>query len=350
MEKSKTLTWTELRVGLVALASLLILAVTILYVGGGGGSPLAPKYQVRALMWDVNGLKAGAPVRVGGVEVGHVTRVEFAGAGAGGMVEVGMRLDRRVKDRVTTKSEVTLGSLGLLGERAVDISAGIGGTPVEDGGYVSAAAFDPFKGLLSDASQSTTHLRRILSRMDAGEGAVGRFLRDDELYQRMVDVSLRLEKVLDKLESSRGPLGRLVNDRALADSLAASARGLEAFATRLEAGQGTLGALSKDDALAADLKSLTSRLDDLLGRMQRGEGTAGRLVQDDSLYRRIDGASARLDSLLDRLDRGEGTAARLIRDPELYDGASTTLDELRSFISELRRDPRKYLRVKVSLF
>ena len=65
-------------------------------------------------MNDVNGLKSGAPVRVGGVEVGTVTRVEFAGEGAG-MVEVTMRLDRRVKDRVTTESQATLGSLGLLG-------------------------------------------------------------------------------------------------------------------------------------------------------------------------------------------------------------------------------------------
>lgn len=350
MDKSKTLTWTELRVGVVALASLTILAVTILYVGGGGTSPLTPKYQLKALMWDVSGLKAGAPVRVGGVEVGQVTRVEFAGPEARGMVEVGMRLDRRVKDRVTTRSEVTLGSLGLLGERAVDISPATSGTPVEDGGYVTAAAFDPFKGLLSDASQSTTHLRRILARMDAGEGAMGRFLRDDELYQRMVDVSLRLEKVLEKLESPGGPLGRLVNDRALADSLSAAARGLDAFATRLEAGQGTLGVLSKDDGLAADLKSLTSRLDDLLGRLQSGEGTAGRLIRDDALYRRIDGVSTRLDSLLDRLDRGEGTAARLIHDPELYQTLSSALAEFRSFVTELRRDPRKYLRVKVSLF
>src|SRR6266545_279644 len=102
MEK-KALSWTELRVGLVVIASLVILAVTILYIGSTGGSPWAPTYHVKALMSDVNGLKEGAPVRVGGVEVGTVTKVDFA-KDASGMVEVDMRLDRRVKPRITTQS------------------------------------------------------------------------------------------------------------------------------------------------------------------------------------------------------------------------------------------------------
>src|SRR5712691_3261857 len=98
MDKSKALTWTELRVGVVMILSLAVLAFTILYIGSGGGSPLSSRYHVKALMADVNGLKPGAPVRVGGVEVGNVTKVEFAGVGGRGLVEVTMRLDRRVRD------------------------------------------------------------------------------------------------------------------------------------------------------------------------------------------------------------------------------------------------------------
>src|SRR5262245_64947052 len=151
-DKTKALTWTELRVGVVVIVSLFVLGFTILYIGGGGGSPFQARYEVRALMSDVNGLKAGAPVRLGGVEVGTVTTVDFAG---GGLVEVVMRLDRRVQSRITTTSLASLGSLGLLGEKAVDLQASTGGTPVQDGGYLPAAGGDPVKGLLSDASDST---------------------------------------------------------------------------------------------------------------------------------------------------------------------------------------------------
>jgi len=350
MDKSKALTWTELRVGIVLIVSLAILAFTILYIGGGGGSPLSRKYVVKALMADVNGLKPGAPVRVGGVDVGTVTRVELAAEQGHGLVEITMRLDRRVQDRVTTDSQATLGSLGLLGEKAVDISASDRGSRIEDGNYVAAATEDPFKGLLSDASDSTAHLRRILSRMDAGEGLIGKALRDDELYRRMVDVSTRLQGFLTKLESQNGPLGRLVNDQEMSRQLASAARSLEAVTGRIEAGQGALGTLSRDDELGQDLKRLTANLKEITGGLQRGEGTAGRLLHDDTLFRRVDELSGRLDSVLGRLEHGEGTAGKLISDPQLYDNLNATLADLRQLVSDVRRDPGKYLRVKVSLF
>jgi len=67
MAEKKALTWTELRVGVVVLVSLVVLAGTILYIGSGSGSPWAKKYTIKATMKDVNGLKPGAAVRVGGV-------------------------------------------------------------------------------------------------------------------------------------------------------------------------------------------------------------------------------------------------------------------------------------------
>jgi len=348
MEK-KALTWTELRVGLVVIASLVILAVTILYIGSTGGSPWAATYHVKALMSDVNGLKPGAPVRLGGVEVGTVTKVDFAPAGSG-MIEVDMRLDRRVKSRITTQSTVTLGALGLLGEKAVDIAPSTKGVPIEDGGLMAGVAEDPFKGLLSDASDSTTHLKRILSRMDAGEGTIGKALRDEELYARMVDVSVRLQEVMNKLESPSGPLGRLVNDQEMSRQLASAVKGIDSIVARVDEGKGSLGILSKDEDIARDLKSLTRSMNDVAAQLQRGEGSAGRLLKDDALYRRIDGLSARLDSLVTKVEKGEGTAGRLVHDPALYENLTAAAQDMRGLIGDIRKDPRKYLRVKVSVF
>jgi phospholipid/cholesterol/gamma-HCH transport system substrate-binding protein len=347
---SKALTWTELRVGVVTLASLVVLAFTILYVGAGGGTPFQPKYQLRALMSDVNGLKPGAPVRVGGVEVGTVTQVDFGGARARGMVEVEMKLDRRVKDRVTTESQATLGSLGLLGEKAVDITSSPHGTPIEEQGYVAAASEDPFKGLLSDASDSTAHLRRILSRLDAGEGLVGKALRDDELYNRMVDVSQRLQGLMGKFESQSGPLGRLMNDREMSDRLASSVHGIDTVVGRIESGQGALGALAKDEQLSARMKSAVNKLDDVVSRLDKGEGTAGRMLKDDALYQRMSDVSTRLDGVLARLEKGEGSAGQLLKDEQLYKNLSNSIKDLQGLIGDVRKDPGKYLRVKVSLF
>jgi phospholipid/cholesterol/gamma-HCH transport system substrate-binding protein len=350
MDRSKTLTWTELRVGLVMLASVGILAFTILYIGGGGGSPFSRKYRLRALMSDVNGLKPGAPVRVGGVEVGNVTGVRIGGPDAAGLVEVGMRLDQRVKQQVTTESRVSLGTLGLLGEKALDIMPSSRGVPLEDGSLVQADPQDPFKGLLGDASQSTAYLRRILARMDSGEGLLGKALRDDELYNRMTDISGRLQKLLTKMESDASPIGRLMGDREMSDRLAASARHIEAASARLEAGEGTLGALSRDEELSRDIKALTASLAHLSARLEKGEGAMGRLATDDGLYVKLDQLTSRVDALLATVEKGEGSAGLFVRDPELYTNVNAATREMRQLVADIRADPRKYLRVKMSLF
>jgi phospholipid/cholesterol/gamma-HCH transport system substrate-binding protein len=348
-DRSKVLSWTELRVGLVLIASLVVLAATTLYIGGGGASPFADKYEVRALMADVNGLKEGAPVRVGGLDVGNVTGVDFAPGGKG-MIEVRMKLDRRVQPRVTTRSVVELGALGLLGEKAIDISASTEGLPIEDGGLLPAAGDDAFKSLVSDTSESVTHMKKILSRIDAGQGLVGKALRDEELYDRLTDVSARLQDFMGRLEGEKGPLGRLVNDREMSAQLAATARGLDHLVGRIERGEGPLGTLSKDEELVRQMKSTAAGFADVAGRMQRGEGTLGRLVHDEQLYTRLEALTVRLDAITLRLDHGEGSAGRLLKDPELYENMNGTFADLRALVGDVRRDPRKYLHVRVSLF
>jgi phospholipid/cholesterol/gamma-HCH transport system substrate-binding protein len=350
MDRAKTLTWTELRVGLVMVASIVILAFTILYIGGGGADPFARKYRLRALMGDVNGLKPGAPVRVGGVEVGSVTGVQLGGSEQAGLVEVAMSLDHRVRGQVTTQSQATLGSLGLLGEKAVDISASKEGTPIGDDGYVQAAAEDPFKGLLTNASESTAYLRRILARMDAGEGLLGKALRDDELYNRMTDVGQRLQAILVKLDSKESPLGRMVQDREMSERLSASVKGMESVITRLDSGEGTFGALSRDKELADHIKALTAGVHALTVRLEKGEGTMGKLFTEDALYTKLDNITARLDAVAGGLESGEGTAGKVLRDAELYDNMNATVKDVRQLIADIRADPHRYLRVKMSLF
>ena len=343
----KALTWTELRVGLLVIVSLTILAFTALMIGTG--SPFSRTYTIKALMKDVNGLKPSAPVRVGGVEVGTVETVDFA-KGAGGMVELSLKVDRRVQERVTTESQATLGAVGLLGEKAVDISASSSGTPIPDYGYVKAAPEDPFKGLLTDAGETTAHLRRILARMDAGEGLIGKALRDEELYDRMTDVAVRLQGVIGQLESPRGPLGRMMNDEEMSQNLARTARGIQSVVARIESGQGALGALSRDEDMVREMKSITASLNQVSAKVARGEGSLGRMVSDDKLYEGLQGVSTRLDTLLTRIEKGDGSMGRLINDPEFYNNVNGAAKDLRLLIADVRRDPEKYLRVKLSLF
>jgi phospholipid/cholesterol/gamma-HCH transport system substrate-binding protein len=84
--------------------------------------------------------------------------------------------------------------------------------------------------------------------------------------------------------------------------------------------------------------------------LNKGEGTAGKLLTDTQLYDRFNSLASRVDTLTGDLQKGQGTAGQLLHDKQLYDNMNGAANELRGLIGEIRKDPRKYLNVRVSIF
>jgi phospholipid/cholesterol/gamma-HCH transport system substrate-binding protein len=68
------------------------------------------------------------------------------------------------------------------------------------------------------------------------------------------------------------------------------------------------------------------------------------------LYNRLSSVSDRLDKVVAGLQQGEGTAGQLLRDKELYENMNGTMVELRNLVAAIRKDPKRFLNVRVSLF
>jgi len=88
----------------------------------------------------------------------------------------------------------------------------------------------------------------------------------------------------------------------------------------------------------------------IAGRINRGEGTVGKLLNEDELYTRLDALTTRLDSLVSGLSSGQGTAGQLLQDKRLYDNMNAAATSLNELIAEIKKDPKKYLTVRVSIF
>ena len=58
----------------------------------------------------------------------------------------------------------------------------------------------------------------------------------------------------------------------------------------------------------------------------------------------------RIDKLTTDLQQGQGTAGQLLHDKQLYENMNQAASELRGLIGDIRKDPKKYLNVKVSIF
>jgi phospholipid/cholesterol/gamma-HCH transport system substrate-binding protein len=346
MPRTRSLAWAELKIGLVTVFALVMATLLIFLLSGEGGF-FWQRYSLKTVFQNVAGLKAGAPVRVSGVEVGAVTSVELVGD----RVEVVIEISREMQSRVTDSSVAVLGSVSLLGESAVDITASSQGTPIPEWGYIRAGA--PAGSLAEVATQATEGIEEltvILQDIRAGRGTMGRLFTDEALYTQMNGLVAAAEDVVRSVSQGRGTLGRLANDPAAARALEASLQNFEAVTARLKAGEGSLGKLLNDDALAKSLTATTSNLDSITARINSGEGTAGKLISERELYDRLNSMSERLDKVMAGLEQGEGTAGQLLRDRALYENMNGAVGELRRLIGDIRADPRKYLNVRVSLF
>jgi phospholipid/cholesterol/gamma-HCH transport system substrate-binding protein len=346
MPRTRSLAWSELKIGVLTIVAIVIAAITIFLLTGQKGFAWQ-RYSLKAQFGNVAGLNPGSPVRVAGVEVGSVDGVELAGD----KVDVTFEVNKRYRDRITTTSSATLGSVSLLGEASVDISPSTTGTPIPDFGYVPTGKAAPqLADVTTQASEGIQELSGLIRDVRQGRGTVGKLMTDDQLYVELQRFVGSASDVTRAIRDGKGSIGRLVNDPAVATSLQAAVGNLEQMTRQINAGQGSLGRLLKDDAFANSLNGATANLETLTARLNRGEGTAGKLMTDATLFNRLNSVSSRVDDLLLRLNDGQGTVGQLLKDRQLYENMNKVTTELSSLVAEIKKNPKKYLNVKMSIF
>ena len=345
MPRTRSLAWSQLKVGILAVAALVLAGLFIMSVGGQGFS--WQQYRLYTRFNARRGRKTGAVVRVAGVEVGTVERIEFVGS----EVEVGLLVKKSMQPLITTDSRASIGSLSLLGAAVVDVSPAATGAAIPDGGQVTSRRA---AGQLADVSDAATQglqqATALLADMRAGKGTVGRLFTDEQLYRHVNAFVEAAQGVMVSLNQGKGTLGQLIQDPGVHRSLETTLTDLSSITARLNKGEGSLGALLADKAFADALTAATVNMRELTARLTRGEGTVGKLLTDDALYTRLTSVVERLDAMTRRLDAGQGTAGQLLQDKQLYENMNSAVGEMRSLIADIRRDPRKFLNVKVSLF
>jgi phospholipid/cholesterol/gamma-HCH transport system substrate-binding protein len=340
------LAWAELKIGLISIFAIFMTLVLIFLLSGEGGFSWQ-QYGLKTTFANIAGLKPGAPVRVAGMEVGSVKDTLFVGD----KVEVVMTVNERYQRLITSDSMATLGSVSLLGEAAVDITAASHGTPVPEWGYVkSGRAVGSLTDVATQATEGIEQLTALLAEIRNGRGTVGQLFTNDSVYRELNSLIAAAEDVAQNVKSGRGTLGRLANDPAAAQALEGAMQNLQDITARLRAGEGSLGKLLNDDAFSQSLTVASKNFEGVSGRLNRGEGTAGALITERELYDRMNSMMGRLDQVMATLQKGEGTAGQLLNDRRLYENMNETMAELRKLIAAISADPKKYLNVKVSIF
>jgi len=288
MRNLKELKWSDLKTGIFFLLGLGFAAYLGLVIGRNT-SVFTGVTTIKIMTENVNGLAENNFVAVAGKKIGTVSSLNFATENDSLFVVANLKLQNEYANLVTKDSKASIRSLGVLGDKYVDIKAGTG-QPVKEGDFIQLVPEDGLSALTDNAKNTIEKLNTLLDKLNNGDGPAGRLISDKQMGEDLQKTVANLRKSSEELNSVAGQISH---------------------------GNGLLSKLLHDKSLAEDTEQTIANLKK---------------------------ASAETETLLKQLNEGKGSLGKLNSDPALYDNLSATLVSLDSLLTDLKRKPNRYVR------
>ncbi len=294
-------------------------------------------------------------------------------------IVVTLDIQEAYRDWIRRDSSISLGSVGLLGDKYVEISLGRSSDPpievVESvetwfadaqrrvvliTGRPQAGFQELITGandILANFETLSERLREITDTFQEGQGTIGKIFTDPSLYDNLNDAVLGARsavssaaELLDKAARGEGTIAQLIQNRELYDQVQGTTERLEKIMARIDQGEGTLGKFVNDPSIHNQATEVMENVRGITARLEAGEGTLGRLSKDEKLYDDIRAALDQITTFVNDVEEGKGTLGRLAKDEQLYQNLNEVSSEVVKLIYDFRQNPRKFLTIKFELF
>ena len=183
----------ELKVGFFVFIGLLILIIFILSIGGF--KTWSSGYRIKVNFNFVNGIKIGAPVRFAGVDVGEVKEIKLELLPKENRSNICLVIWVRSIVLIPSDSTVWVNTLGLLGEKYIEIMPG------KDYAHClqdnqSLIGIDPLPiHLIFNRMENIMHnLDDGLGQIRNKEGSLGKLIYDDKIYNELEALVTNIRK------------------------------------------------------------------------------------------------------------------------------------------------------------
>lgn len=358
MPERKQIKWAQLRVGILVLVSLIVFAVAIFFISGQTGF-FTRRYTLKAYFSDAGGVRDGAEVQLAGIPAGNVSAIRISPfTDPARAVEIDLKITRRLRDQIRSDSVATIATAGLLGEGYVEISRGTPAAPiVPNGGVLQSHEEADIKKIVQNTNDVISNLRvlsstlnDITNQIQAGKGTIGKLIYDPSLYNRINDTTVSMQQMVNKINGGQGTLGKLFTDDTVYNQLTATVNHLNQVVEEIQHGNGTAAKFISDPTVYNDVHHLVTQANTLMDKVNSGQGSLGKFVNDPQLYTRLNDTMAHVDTISARIDEGQGTLGKLSTDPTLFNNLNESSKSLRDFLTEFRKNPRKFLTLHMKLF
>lgn len=312
----------SVKFGVISLWGLTLFIITFIFVVIGKNQKLfSSKYSIYMFVPNAQGLNPGAFITLSGLKVGVVGEMNFSRSDGQQGILVELKIKREHAKMITTSSVATINTMGMLGDKYIDISLGDLSDPVlNEGAFIKTTPALDLSSIASDAAAAIRGFQLVLKNIN---------------------------RIAEDAINGSGVLWMLIKDKTAQENLAQLLINLNNVSSRIQKGEGSLGQFIQDTTLYVSLKSTAANLDQISSKIQNGEGSLGRLVADTTFYARINSIAVLADSLLDGLQRGKGSAGKLMKDEQLYNQLLLLTKSLNVLTDDIKNNPKKYVTIKV---
>jgi phospholipid/cholesterol/gamma-HCH transport system substrate-binding protein len=352
----------DIKVGLFVLAGLVFAGLVIFFIGDERRL-FDPSVEFATTFYDVQGLKPGAPIRMGGLDIGQVTEVGYGDDPADTTVYVTLDIVRSEAGRIKVDSRARIATKGLLGDKIVEITRGKAAESVKPGGRVEGEEPDDMMGRVNVMAEKAERTLTSIERVSEG-------LADEGLHKDIRASAASLNAILDEVARGDGYPHRLLSDREEAERISRTLSSVERAAGQLDVTmaevRSVVARVRSGPGFAHDViygdgpQKQVAQIGDAAGELAvalRGVRESDSFAHDVLYGGKGDGAealsnvtamTADLRSILRDVRAGKGTVGALLVDPSLYDDMKIVLgnaarnDVLRALVRySIKQDEKK---------
>jgi phospholipid/cholesterol/gamma-HCH transport system substrate-binding protein len=326
----------------------------------GTGGFFSHRIHIKSYFDNAEGLRIGAPVRLSGVDIGNVEKIQIVPNKERSLtpVEVVMKVSTKYSFNLRRDSVTSLDTAGVLGETYIDIdsSQAIAAT-VEDWDILPTHVHPDFNEVVRSSQSTLQNMDALLKRADrilafaeSGKGSLGKLIYDPTLYNRFSDTVADFQGIVSQIAKGQGSLGQLINSNDAYNKFVATLDKINAVAADMQAGKGTAGKFLKDPSLYDNANDSIANLKKITEDLNAGKGPAGRLLKNEELANKLDTTISNLQALTSDMQAGKGTVGKLLKDETLYNNTDKVMESAQDFLKAFRENPKKYLSIKLHIF
>lgn len=328
----------QIKVGFFVALGLAVLGALVFLVGDERHM-FERQAHLRATFRDVAGLKVGSPVRMGGVDVGHVMSITFGNTTADRGIHVRFSLVAAQLNRVRTDSVVRIASKGLLGDKALDLTMGNAPGELRDEAEVRTEESDDIANAMHSATEAVGRANEVLTNV----AAATRPLADPAFGNDIAALVHDLRTITRSVAEGPGTMHALLNDPAMEGRVQQTLASVDSTMARLNATSGEISALARDartghglvhalvydtqgEAMLRSFAGASNEMAAIVRDVRTGNGGMHQIIYGNDSAQAVanlNQATASLRDVLADIRAGRGTVGALLTDPSLYEDMKT---------------------------